>query len=51
MMQQAGSDVTVIAFIIMPAPTINYAIEPLRGQVLALFFHSCMFPLFRLNCF
>lgn len=34
MMQQAGSDVTVIAFIIMPAPTNNYAIESLRGQAI-----------------
>jgi len=32
MMQQAGSDMTVIAFIIMPAPVNNYAIESLRGQ-------------------
>ena len=33
-MQQAGSDVTVIAFIIMPATVQNYAIEPLRGQAI-----------------
>lgn len=34
MMQEARSDVTVIAFIIMPAPTTNYAVESLRGQAI-----------------
>ncbi len=33
MMQQSGTDMTVIAFIIMPAPVNNYAVESLRGQV------------------
>lgn len=32
LMRQSGTDVTVIAFIIMPAQVANYGIEALRGQ-------------------
>ena len=33
--QQAGSDMTVIAFLIFPARTNNYNVESLRGQAIA----------------
>jgi len=34
MLQQAGTEVTVIAFLILPAPTDNFNVESLRGQAI-----------------
>jgi glycogen synthase len=31
-LQKSGSTVTVVAFIIMPAPTHSYTVEALKGQ-------------------
>jgi glycogen(starch) synthase len=31
-LQKAGSKTTVVAFIIMPAPTASYTVEALKGQ-------------------
>ena len=41
MLKTAGSEITVIAFIIMPAPTNNYNVESLRGQVRGLCVFVC----------
>jgi glycogen(starch) synthase len=34
-LKASGSDVTVVAFLIFPAPTNNFNIESLRGQSVA----------------